>query len=113
MRFLSYVLGLALILLGIYFLGKNIVFTTHAYPWWRGIAADLSVISLCAGVFALVFLPSALKPFGWVAVAFGIVCVFASSRAILSPTSLWQFFLSLTAMGFGYKMMSGRRRSFY
>jgi hypothetical protein len=113
MRFLSYVLGLALILLGIYFLGKNIVFTTHAYPWWRGIAADLSVISLCIGVFALVFLPSALKSFGWVAVAFGIVCVFASSRAILSPTSLWQFFLALTAMGFGYKLLSGRRRSFY
>jgi hypothetical protein len=113
MRFFSYILGLALILLGIYFLGKNIIFTTQAYPWWRGIAADLSVISLCIGVFALVFLPSSMKSLGWVAVAFGVVCVFASSRAILNPTSLWQFFLSLTAMGFGYKMLSARGNSFY
>ncbi|MBD2259654.1 hypothetical protein [Pseudanabaena sp. FACHB-2040] len=112
MRFFSYIFGLALILLGIYFLGKNIVFTTHAYPWWRGIAADVSVLSLCIGVFALVFLPSAVKSLGWVAVAFGIICVFASSRAILSPTSLWQFFLSLTMMGIGYKMLTRRRRLF-
>lgn len=112
MRALNYLLGLALILLGIYFLGKNIIFTTSAYPWWRGVAADLSVLSLCIGVFALVFLPPPMRPFGWVAVAFGIVCVFASSRAILNPTSLWQFFLSLTAMGFGYKLLSRRRSLF-
>ena len=112
MRVFNYFLGLALILLGIYFLGKNIVFTTSAYPWWRGIAADLSVFSLCIGVFALVFLPPPMRPFGWVAVVFGIVCIFASSRAILSPTSLWQFFLSLTAMGFGYKLLSRRRSLF-
>jgi hypothetical protein len=41
MRFLALFGGLALILLGIYFLGSNIIFTTHAYPWWRGVAADL------------------------------------------------------------------------
>lgn len=112
MRVFNYLLGLALIVLGIYFLGKNIVFTTYAYPWWRGIAADVSVISLCIGVFALVFLPPSMRPLGWVAVAFGIVCVFASSRAILNPTSLWQFFLSLLAMGFGYKLLSRRRALF-
>ncbi|MFH7242092.1 MAG: hypothetical protein ACHWZW_04500 [Spirulina sp.] len=112
MRVFNYLLGLALIVLGIYFLGKNIIFTTYAYPWWRGIAADMSVISLCIGVFALVFLPPPMRPFGWVAVAFGIVCVFASSRAILNPTSLWQFFLSLMAMGFGYKLLSRRRALF-
>jgi hypothetical protein len=112
MRVFNYLVGLALIMLGIYFLGKNIIFTTSAYPWWRGIAADLSVISLCIGVFALVFLPPPMRPVGWVAVAFGIVCVFASSRAILNPTSLWQFFLSLMAMGFGYKLLSRRRSLF-
>jgi hypothetical protein len=112
MRAFNFLLGLALIVLGIYFLGKNIIFTTYAYPWWRGIAADMSVISLCIGVFALVFLPPSLRSLGWVAVAFGIVCVFASSRAILNPTSLWQFFLSLMAMGFGYKLLSRRRALF-
>lgn len=112
MRAFNYFLGLALILLGVYFLGKNIIFTTSAYPWWRGVAANLSVISLCIGVFALVFLPPPMQPFGWVAVAFGIVCVFASSRAILNPTSLWQFFVSLMTMGFGYKLLSRRRSLF-
>lgn len=53
-----------------------------------------------------------MQPFGWVAVAFGIVCVFASSRAILNPTSLWQFFVSLMTMGFGYKLLSRRRSLF-
>ncbi|NMF84370.1 hypothetical protein [Nodosilinea sp. P-1105] len=113
MRFLTYLLGIALILLGVYFLGNNIIFTTRAYPWWRGVAADLSVLSLCVGVFALVFLPSSLKDLGWLAVAFGIVCVFVSSRAILNPTSLWQLFLSLTSMGFGYKLLMSRGRYFY
>lgn len=112
MRIVNALLGIALILLGIYFLGKNIVFTTHASPWWRSIAADVSVIALCIGVFALVLLPPPLRSFGWVAVVFGIVCVFASSRAILNPTSLWQFFLSLMAMGFGYKLLSHRRALF-
>jgi hypothetical protein len=112
MRSLSYLIGLGLILLGVYFLGNNIIFTTQAYPWWRGVAANLSVLSLCVGVFALVFLPSSAKSFGWVAVAFGIVCVFASSRAILNPTSLWQFFLSLMTMGVGYKMLTQRRSYF-
>ena len=112
MRVLNYLLGVALILLGIYFLGKNIIFTTSAYPWWRGVAADLSVLSLCIGVFALIFLPPPMRPFGWGAVAFGVICVFVSSRAILNPTSLWQFFLSLMAMGFGYKLLSRRRSLF-
>lgn len=112
MQLLKPILGLALMLFGIYFLGKNIFFTTQAYPWWRGIAADLSVLSLCAGMFMLIFLPTALRYLGWVAVVFGILCVFVSSRAILNPTSLWQFFLSLGAMGFGYKMMTARRGLF-
>ncbi|MBF2034674.1 MAG: hypothetical protein IGR92_04150 [Leptolyngbyaceae cyanobacterium T60_A2020_046] len=112
MRGLYFLIGLGLMLLGVYFLGQNIFFTTYASPWWRGIAADLSVLSLCIGVFTLVFLPGDAKLFGWLAVGFGIVCVFASSRAILNSTSLWQFFVSLGVMGCGYKMMTTRRSLF-
>jgi len=108
MRIFTLFGGLALILLGIYFLGTNIIFTTHAYPWWRGVAADLSIISLCLGVLVLVFLPSSLKSYGWLGVIAGILCVFLSSRAILNPTSLWQFFVSLSAIGFGYKLLTTR-----
>jgi len=112
MRSLYFILGLALTILGIYFLGQNILFTTNAYPWWRGIAADLSVISLCIGIFMIVFLNGDAKVLGWIAVGFGIVCVFASSRAILNPTSLWQFFLALGSMSVGFKMMTTRRNPF-
>jgi hypothetical protein len=112
MRLLTPLIGFALMIFGLYFLGQNIFFTTYASPWWRGVAANMSVLSLTAGVFMLVFLPSEGKVLGWVAIAFGILCVFASSRAILNPTSLWQFVISLMAMGYGYKMLTTRRGYF-
>ncbi|NCJ06797.1 hypothetical protein GS597_09805 [Synechococcales cyanobacterium C] len=112
MRLFKPLFGIVLMLLGFYFLGKNIFFTTQAYPWWRGVAANLSVLSLCAGVFMLVFLRSGARALGWIAIAVSIICVFASSRAILNPTSLWQFLISLVAMVWGYKMLTARRSWF-
>jgi hypothetical protein len=95
-------------LLGIYFLGKNIFFTTNVSPyWWRGIAADASIFLLCAGIFLLVFMPlGSIKQLGSVFVAGSIVCIFISSRAILNPTSLWQFFVAMIAMAFGYRLFA-------
>lgn len=107
MRFLTQLIGFALMLLGVYFLGRNIFFTTNVSPYfWRGIAADLSILCLCLGILGLVFLPLGAKSFGWIFVAAGIVFIFFSSRAILSPTSLWQFFISFGAMAAGYKMLA-------
>ncbi|WP_204154304.1 hypothetical protein [Leptolyngbya sp. CCY15150] len=113
MRFLIQLIGFALLLLGIYFLGRNIFFTTNVSPYfWRGIAADLSILLLVVGVLALVILPLGAKSIGWIFVAAGIICVFASSRAVLNPTSLWQFFVALVAMTGGYKMLSSGRMPF-
>jgi hypothetical protein len=111
MRFLIQLAGLVLMLLGIYFLGKNIIFTTNVSPyWWRGIAADASIFLLCAGICLLVFMPLGLmKQLGWIFVAGGIVCIFISSRAILNPTSLWQFFLAMVTMTCGYRLFSTGR----
>ena len=96
MRFLMRIAGFGLLILGIYLVGKNIFFTTNVYPyWWRGIAADISVLALTLGVLMLVFFSESMKNLGWIAISVGIMAVFISSRAILSPTSLWQFFLSL------------------
>jgi hypothetical protein len=47
-----------------------------------------------------------MKDLGWTAVAVGIMAIFISSRAILNPTSLWQFFLSLICIASGYKMLT-------
>jgi len=100
------VLGLALLVFGIYLVGQNIIFTTNVYPYlWRGIAADASILTLTAGMLMLVFLPRRERHLGWIAVAIGILLVLISSKAILAPTSLWQFLLSLASMGFGYRML--------
>ncbi|MGB3612921.1 MAG: hypothetical protein WBA10_03940 [Elainellaceae cyanobacterium] len=113
MRFLIQLIGFALVLLGVYFLGRNIIFTTNVNPYfWRGIAADLSILCLVLGIVWLVIVPIGAKNFGWIFVGAGIVFVFASSRAILNPTSLWQFFVSFGAMVSGYKMLATGRLPF-
>ncbi|MTJ48495.1 hypothetical protein FJR05_11720 [Dolichospermum sp. UHCC 0259] len=107
MRFLMRIAGFGLLILGIYLVGKNIFFTTNVYPyWWRGISADISVLALTLGVLMLVFFSESMKNLGWIAISVGIMAVFISSRAILSPTSLWQFFLSLICITSGYKMFT-------
>ncbi|AFZ37520.1 hypothetical protein Sta7437_4043 [Stanieria cyanosphaera PCC 7437] len=110
MRFLLRLIGLALLLLGIYFLGQNIYFTTNVYPyWWRGIAADTSILFLSAGVLMFFVLPSRDKLLSLFAIAIGIILIFASSRAILNPTSLWQFVLSLASFVGGYQLFTTGR----
>jgi len=99
-------LGFGVLMWGIYFLGRDIYFTTNVYPyWWRGIAADASVLALMAGVLMLVFLPRHSKNLGWIPVIVGIVLVFLSSRAVLNPVSLWHFFLSFTLIAGGYQLL--------
>ncbi|HZG37416.1 MAG TPA: hypothetical protein VEZ50_01940 [Nodosilinea sp.] len=114
MRFLIQLVGFALMLPGIYFLGKNIFFTTNVSPyWWRGIAADMSIFLLFGGILLLVFMPlGAMKQLGWMFVAGGILCVFVSSQAILSPTSLWHFFVSMLGMTVGYRLPATERLPF-
>lgn len=110
MRIFVKLLGSCLLLYSIYLLGHNIIFTTNVSPyWWRGIAADASVILLAIGVLSLVFLPREFKEIGWVSTGLGIVSVFLSSRAILNPTSLWEFFLAFLVMSVGYKLFSTGR----
>ena len=88
MRLLVQLLGFGLMLLGLYYLGKNIFFTTSVSPyWWRAI------------------LPRSAKTLGFVCIAFGILMVIVSSRAILTPMSLWQFVISLGSFVFGFRMM--------
>jgi hypothetical protein len=110
MSFVLRIIGFGLLIIGIYLVGQNIIFTTNVYPyWWRGIAADTSILALTIGVMILIFFPSSMKNLGWIPIFTGIILVFMSSRAILSPMSLWQFFLSLIFMSGGYKMfISGR-----
>ena len=110
MRFIFRLIGLALLLLGVYFLGQNIYFSTNVYPyWWRGIAADASILSLTIGVLLFFILPRSNKDLSLIAIVFGILLIFASSRAILNPTSMWQFVLSLASFVGGYQLFTTGR----
>jgi hypothetical protein len=110
MRLLARLFGLGLLLLGIYFLGQNIYFVNNVYPyWWRGVAADTSILFLTAGVLLFFILPRGNKSLAGVAIALGIVAVFISSKAILQPTSLWQFVLSLASFVSGYQLFTTGR----
>lgn len=110
MRAFVKLVGFCLLMFSIYLLGNNILFTTNVYPyWWRGIAADASIFFLAIGVLSLVFLPDEFREIGWVSTALGILAVFMSSRAILNPTSLWEFFLAFMVMAIGYKLFSTGR----
>ena len=97
----------------IYFLGHNIIFTTNVYPyWWRGIAADASILALMSGITTLIFAPSSARDLGWILVVLAVVLIFLSSRAILNPTSLWEFFLSFTMIVGGYRLLTTGRSTF-
>ena len=110
MRLLSRLLGLGLLLLGVYFLGKNIYFTNNVSPyWWRGVAADISILFMTTGVLLFFILPRSNKEFAVIAIAIGIIAVFLSSRAILQPTSLWQFVISLASFTGGYQLFTTGR----
>ena len=114
MKILGKLLGLGLILLGVYFLGKNIFFTTggYGYSFWRGISADLAVMTLAGGVTCLFALPSEHKTLGWFLIGGAILLIFAGGTAVLAPVSLWQLFISLGSMSAGYQLIRTGRINF-
>ncbi|ACK70942.1 conserved hypothetical protein [Gloeothece citriformis PCC 7424] len=113
MRILTALIGLGLLLLGVYFLGRNIVFTTNVSPyWWRGIAADASILCITLGIASFFAFPREIKEWGWILIILGILLIFMSSRAILNPTSLWEFFLSMVSFLAGYQLLTRGRINF-
>ncbi len=109
---MSTILGLALMITSIYFLGQNIVFTSHYYySWWQKIPAAGSVLALLAGIGSLTFWRQTMGNFGWVSIAIGIILVFLSGGVVLQPTSLWTFCVAMLAFASGYQLLtSGRIR---
>ena len=106
MRFFIKLIGLALLFVGIYFLGQNIFFTTQISPyWWRDISATASILAITGGIISLLFFQRAVGQLGWILVGIGIVLVFISGRVILKPTSLWYFFLSFASLMAGFKLI--------
>jgi hypothetical protein len=109
---MSTILGWALIIASIYFLGQNIVFTTYSYySLWHKTTATVSVLALLAGVSSLTVWRREMGSFGWIFIGVGIVSIFLSGGVILQPTSLWTFLVSMFAFFSGYQLLtSGKIR---
>jgi hypothetical protein len=110
---MSKVLGIALIVLGIYFLGQNIIFATTFSPYvWRDIPAAGSVIAIMTGIISLLFFPRQTGSLGWILLMIGVVLVFLSGGVILRPTSLWSFFVAFASLAGGFQLMTQGRIRF-
>ena len=100
-------LGIGLLLLGVYLLGQNIIFVTHVSPYmWREIPAGGSVLAIMGGVISLLFFRSITGNLGWILLGVGAVLVFLSGGIILRATSLWEFFIAFVALAGGFQLMT-------
>jgi hypothetical protein len=113
MNMFKKIFGLALMLLGLYFLGRNIWFTSFGAGYWRwSVAATGSVLSLMAGIGLVVCAGRRSRNLGWLLVSLGVVLVFLSGGIVLQPTSLWTFCVGFAAFVSGYRLMTVGRVSF-
>ncbi len=104
---MSSILGLGLIITSIYFLGQNIVFTSHYYySFWQSAPATISVLAIMLGIGSLTLWRETMGNIGWFFIGVGIVFVFLSGGVILQPTSLWTFFVSMVAFASGYQLLT-------
>ncbi len=112
-RLLIKCIGLLLLLIGIYYLGQNIIFTSTYYRYfYQSLPAVGSVLAIVGGVLTLVFFRRETGNFGWILLIIGIVLVFLSGGVILQPTSLWNFLVSFGTIAVGYKLLNEGRINF-
>lgn len=113
MQLLSKLIGLILLIVGVYFVGQNIIFTTQVSRyWWSDLSAAGSVLAITSGIISLLFFRRLMGDLGWGLVVLGILLVFVSGKVVLLPTSLWYFFLSFVCLIAGFKMISTGRIDF-
>lgn len=113
LRLLIKLIGLVLLIAGIYFLGRNIVFASSFYRYfWRSLPAAASVLCIMGGAISLIFFRREMGNLSWVLFVLGIVLVFLSGGVFLRPTSLWQFLVAFVSLTAGYKMLTEGRVSF-
>lgn len=106
-------IGFILLLAGVYFLGQNIIFASHIYPYyWRNLPAMGSVLAIMGGVICLIFFRRETGNFGAILLGLGVVFVFLSGGVILRPTSLWNFLVGFMALAGGYNLLNEGRIRF-
>ena len=110
MRLLTKLAGLVLLVVGVYFVGQNIIFTTQVSRfWWSDISAAGAVLAITTGIISLLFFRHIIGDLGWGLVVLGILLIFVSGRVVLLPTSLWYFFLSFVSLIAGFRLITTGR----
>lgn len=110
---MSQLFGILLLLAGLYFLGQNIIFSTHYSPYfWRNLPAMGSVLAIMGGVTSLLFFRRQTGSLGWILLIVGVVLVFLSGGVMLKPTSLWNFMIAFAALVSGFKLLTEGRLRF-
>ena len=108
---MSKLLGILLVVAGLFFLGKDIMFSTYYSPYfWRSLPATGSVLCVTGGVVSLLCFPRETGNLGWILLGSGILLVFLSGGVFLQPTSLWNFMIAFATLVSGYKLLTGRSR---
>ncbi len=106
-RLLIKIIGLSLLLVGIYFFAQNIIFVSSYYSiFYRRVPATISVLAIMSGVFSLLFFRRETGNLGWFFLAIGLVLVFLSGGVIFRSTSLWNLLVALGALVSGYQLLN-------
>jgi hypothetical protein len=106
MKSLGKLLGFALIILGIYWLGKDIILTTQATSyWWQTIPAAGSVVLMLGGLWTLFNASGDDRNFGWMLIGVAIALIFMSGGVMIRPVSLWAFLVGFSALLGGFKLV--------
>ncbi|OYT72641.1 MAG: hypothetical protein CFK52_04285 [Chloracidobacterium sp. CP2_5A] len=108
------IVGIGCFIAGIYGIGGKVVLSTGGgglyysrgswHGWWYGIAAAGTVVLAVAGLLGLVLLRGQARWIGGALLALSGVLVAFSGRAILLPTTLFEFLVSAFLMAIGVKL---------
>lgn len=104
MKLLGKLIGLGLILVGIYWLGENVIFTT-GYYWWHRVSATGSVLLLLAGLWVLFEAKGSDRKIAWILIGGAIALTFMRGGVMIRPTSLWHFLVGFSAIFGGFKLL--------
>ncbi|MDB9375139.1 hypothetical protein [Nodularia sphaerocarpa] len=105
-RLLIKIIGLSLLLVGIYFFAQNIIFVSSYYSFYQRFPATLSGLAIILGIFLLLFFRRETGNVGYFLLAIGLVLVFFNGRVFFKPTSLWNLLVALGALISGYQLLN-------
>lgn len=97
--------GLTLIILGIYSLSQNIIFATKIIDHTSYVAAIASIFTIMIASISLLFFTKQAGSFGLTLLATGAVMVFLSDGFLFQPNVIRSFCLTFIAFVMGFELI--------